>query len=148
MPGERIGYLLLCPRCKEFTSVYQAICGAGRALGFVCAPSLLQKIIPSCLGDTADISVYDENRKILSESLTDYGYEIVKPEGAFYLFIKSPSGNAEEFSERAKKYEILIVPGSDFGCSDYCRLSYCVQTDKIRDALPSMKLLLESYKKK
>lgn len=146
IPGERIGYVLVNPKMSSFVSVYQAICGAGRALGFVCAPSLLQKILPSCLGYTADISVYDTNRRLLLSELTSYGYEVVKPEGAFYLFVKSPSGSSAEFSERAKKFELLIVASDDFGCSGYARISYCVKTQEIKRALPSFKQLIESYK--
>lgn len=145
IPGERIGYILVCPRCKDFTAVYQAVCGAGRALGFVCAPSLLQKLLPYCLGATSDISVYDRNRRLLLDRLSEYGFEMIKPEGAFYLFIKSPSGDAGEFCERAKKYEILIVPSDDFGCGGYARLAYCVTTEQIARALPAFERLAKSY---
>ena len=146
IPGERIGYAMVCPRCKDFTSVYQAVCGAGRALGYVCAPSMLQKLLPYCLGKTADISVYDRNRRILLERLSEYGFEMIKPQGAFYLFIKSPSGDAMEFCERAKKHEILIVPSDDFGCEGYARLAYCVTTEQIERALPAFEALAKSYK--
>ena len=146
LPGERIGYVLVCPRCRDFLATYQAICGAGRALGFVCAPSLMQRVISGCLGKSSDISIYDENRRILLENLTEYGYDVVTPEGAFYLFIKSPSGDGNEFSERAKKYDILIVPSDDFGTLGYARLSYCVSTEQIKRAMPAMRALIESYK--
>ena len=146
IPGERIGYILVCPRCENFTAVYQAVCGAGRALGFVCAPSLLQKLIPLCLGKTSDISIYDRNRRLLIEKLSEYGFEMIKPQGAFYLFIKSPSGDANEFCERAKKHEILIVPSDDFGCPGYARLAYCVTTEQIERALPAFEALAKSYK--
>lgn len=146
IPGERIGYVLVCPRCRDFTAVYQAVCGAGRALGYVCAPSLLQKLLPYCLGKTSDISVYDRNRRLLLEKLSEYGFEMIKPEGAFYLFIKSPSGDANEFCERAKKFEILIVPSDDFGCKGYARLAYCVTTEQIERALPAFCQLAKSYK--
>ncbi len=147
LPGERIGYALVCPRMTDFTSVYQAICGAGRALGFVCAPSMLQKLLPAVLGQVSDISIYDKNRRLLMEKLSEYGIESVKPEGAFYLFIKSPSGDSNEFCERAKKFEILLVPSDDFGCGGYARLAYCVRTEQIEKALPAFKALGESYKK-
>ena len=146
IPGERIGYVLVSPRCEEFTAVYQAVCGAGRSLGYVCAPSLLQKALPYCLGRTADISVYDRNRRLLMERLTEYGFEMIKPQGAFYLFIKSPSGDATEFCERAKKHEILIVPSDDFGIGGYARLSYCVTTEQIERSLPAFEALAKSYK--
>ena len=146
IPGERIGYVLVCPRCDDFTSVYQAICGAGRALGFVCAPSLLQKLLPYCLGKTSELSVYDSNRRLLLEKLSEYGFEMIKPQGAFYLFIKSPSGDANEFCERAKKHEILIVPSDDFGCTGYARLAYCVTKEQIEKSLPAFERLAKSYK--
>ena len=146
IPGERIGYVLVCPRCTDFISVYQAVCGAGRALGFVCAPSLLQRLIPYCLGKTSDISVYDGNRRLLIEKLSEYGFEMIKPQGAFYLFIKSPSGDANEFCERAKKHEILIVPSDDFGCKGYARLAYCVTREQIEKSLPAFEKLAKSYK--
>ena len=146
IPGERIGYILVCPRCVDFTSVYQAVCGAARSLGYVCAPSLLQKLLPYCLGKTSDISVYDRNRKILLDKLSSYGFDMIRPDGAFYLFIKSPSGDATEFCERAKKYEILIVPSDDFGCKGYARLAYCVTTEQIEKAMPAFEALAKSYK--
>lgn len=146
IPGERIGYALVNPRMKNFTAVYQAVCGAGRALGYVCAPSLLQKIIPQCLGITSDVSVYDDNRSLLYSELSSYGYDVVKPQGAFYLFVKSPSGDGAEFSERAKRYELLIVASEDFGCPGYARISYCVKTEMIKRALPAFKKLMDSYK--
>ncbi len=146
IPGERIGYVLVSPRCEDFTSVYHAVCGAGRALGFVCAPSLLQKLLPFCLGKTADISVYDQNRRLLLDKLSEFGFEMIRPQGAFYLFIKSPSGDANEFCERAKKHEILIVPSDDFGCKGYARLAYCVTTEQIERALPAFEKLAKSYK--
>lgn len=146
IPGERIGYILLSPRLAEFKEVREAICGAGRSLGFVCAPSLLQKLVGECLGKTADISIYDKNRRLLLSALTEYGYDAVKPEGAFYLFVKSPSGDGVEFSERAKAMDILIVPSDDFGKPGYARLSYCVETEMIERSLPKFKKLIEGYK--
>ena len=146
IPGERIGYILVCPRCQDFTAVYQAVCGAGRSLGFVCAPSMLQKILPSCLGKTSDITIYDRNRRLLLEKLSSYGLEMIRPDGAFYLFIKSPSGDANEFCERAKSFEILIVPSDDFGYPGYARLAYCVTTEQIERAMPAFERLANSYK--
>jgi aspartate aminotransferase len=146
LPGERIGYVLVSPKAADFVAVYQAVCGAGRALGYVCAPSLLQKLLPYCLGKTSDVSVYDRNRKMLIEKLSEYGFDMIKPQGAFYLFIKSPSGDSGEFCERAKKHEILIVPSDDFGCKGYARLAYCVTTEQIERALPAFERLAKSYK--
>ena len=148
IPGERIGYVLVSPRCEDFTSVYQAVCGAGRSLGYVCAPSLLQRALPYCLGKTADISVYDRNRRMLMERLSEFGFEMIRPQGAFYLFIKSPSKDATEFCERAKNHEILIVPSDDFGIEGYARLSYCVTTEQIERSMPAFEALAKSYKEK
>ena len=137
LPGERIGYVLVSPRAKEFSALYAAICGAGRALGFVCAPSLFQQLIPDVLGLTVDLSAYEANRRLLLDGLTAYGFSVVPPSGAFYLFIKAPGGDANAFCERAKEQEILLVPSDDFGCPGYVRLSYCVTTEQIERALPA-----------
>ena len=141
LPGERIGYVLVSPKANEHKRVYAAVCGAGRSLGYVCAPSLLQKVLPYCIGKTSDISIYAENRQLLLTKLTEYGFEAVKPEGAFYLFLKSPIGDARAFSEAAKKHEILVVPSDSFGCPGYVRISYCVNTDRIEKALGAFKSL-------
>ncbi len=146
IPGERIGYALVSPKADDFVSVYQAVCGAARALGFVCAPSLLQRLLPECLGKTADISVYDENRRILTDALTEYGYTVVRPDGAFYLFVKALEDDATAFAERAKEHELLLVPSDDFGCAGYVRIAYCVSKKQITDALPAFKALASSYK--
>ena len=147
LPGERIGYVLVSPRATDFSAVYEAICGAGRALGFVCAPSLFQRMIPEVLGKTADLSVYDTNRQLLYHALTEYGYEVVKPDGAFYLFVKALEGDANAFCARARDYELLLVPSDDFGCKGFVRISYCVSTDLIRRALPAFYQLAKSYQK-
>lgn len=143
LPGDRIGYCLVSPKADEQDKVYSAICGAGRALGYVCAPSLLQRVIPYCLDLTADLGLYDANRRLLTSRLTEYGFEVVKPQGAFYLFIKSPTEDAREFSELAKRFELLIVPSDSFGCRGYARISYCVRTEQIIGALPAFKALAE-----
>ena len=147
LPGERIGYVLVCPRMTDFVSVYQAIAGAGRALGYVCAPSLLQRLIPHCLGKTADIDIYDRNRRILLERLTEYGYTVIKPDGAFYLFVKALCDDATEFSMRARDFELLLVPSDDFGCGGFVRISYCVTTEQVEGSLPAFKALAEAYGK-
>lgn len=146
LPGERIGYVLVSPRAKESQRVYAAVCGAGRSLGYVCAPSLLQKLLPHCVGLTSDISVYDTNRQLLFTKLTEYGFEAVKPEGAFYLFVKSPIDDAREFSRAAKEYELLVVPSDSFGCTGYVRISYCVTAEQIQRSLPAFKSLAEHFK--
>lgn len=146
LPGERIGYIFVSPKIENCEDVYAAVCGAGRALGFVCAPSLLQFTVAECLGKTADISVYDKNRNLLYNNLTEYGFKLAKPDGAFYLFMKSPETDANAFCERAKKYELLLVPGDDFGFEGYVRISYCVKTEMIEKSLPAFKKLIEEYK--
>lgn len=145
IPGERIGYILVSPRIDDWKRLFLAVCGAGRSLGFVCAPSLFQKLIPYCLGKTADIDVYDRNRRIIYNALTEYGFSAVKPDGAFYLFVRSPEPDAYAFCERAKKYELLLVPSDDFGVPGFVRISYCVSTEQIERSLPAFKALAEEY---
>ncbi len=146
LPGERIGYIAVNNKMEEFTEVYAAICGAGRALGFVCAPNLFQQLIKKVYDKTSDISIYKRNRDRLYSALTEYGYEVVKPEGAFYMFVKALEPDACAFAERAKKYELLIVAGDDFGGKGYVRVSYCVAPDMLERAMPAFKALAESYK--
>ncbi len=145
LPGERIGYISVSPRASDPVALYQAICGAGRAFGFVCAPALFQYMIPAVLGKTSDISIYDHNRKLLYDALTSYGYEAVKPDGAFYLFVKALEDDANAFCERAKEHELLLVASDSFGCPGYVRISYCVTTEQIERSLPAFKALAESY---
>lgn len=146
IPGERIGYVLVNTDCINAKEVYYSICGAGRSLGFVCAPALFQYMIPSCLGYTADLETYKKNRDILYNALTSYGYILAKPDGAFYLFMKALGNSALEFSEKAKEYELLLVPSDSFGYEGYIRISYCVSTKQIEDSLPAFKKLIDSYK--
>ena len=147
LPGERIGYIAVSPDMEEERRVYAAVCGAGRALGYVCAPSLFQRVAAACVEETADLSVYKENRDLMYRSLTEYGYECVRPDGAFYLFVRALEPDAAAFCERAKKYELLLVPGDDFGCPGYVRIAYCVKTEQIINALPAFKKLVEEYGK-
>ena len=147
LPGERIGYIFVSPTMKDAGDVYAAVCGAGRALGYVCAPSLMQYTIAQCLEDTADISIYERNRKLLYEGLTDIGYTVIKPDGAFYMFVKTLEEDAFKFYERAKNFELLLVPSDDFGCKGFVRISYCVDTKQIENSLPAFKALYEDYKK-
>ena len=145
LPGERIGYILVSSDAENRAALYEAVCGAGRALGFVCAPALFQKLIPACLGKTSDLSVYQTNRDLLLEALTAYGFRVVSPDGAFYLFVKAPEADATAFAERAKGMELLLVPSDDFGCPGFVRISYCVSTEQIKRSLPAFKHLAESY---
>lgn len=147
LPGERIGYIAVNPEMTDSKNVYLAVCGAGRSLGYVCAPSLFQKVIAKCNGLTSDVEKYKENRDILLKNLTDYGYECVNPDGAFYLFVKAFEKSALDFCERAKKYELLLVPCDDFGVEGYVRIAYCVSKERIVNSLPAFKKLAESYGK-
>lgn len=147
LPGERIGYIAVSPKMQDSTSVYLAVCGAGRSLGYVCAPSLFQQVIKKCIGAKVDVNIYKENRDILYSALTEYGYECVQPDGAFYLFVKALESDAYKFYERAKAKEILVVPCDDFGVSGYVRIAYCVDKQRIVNALPAFKALAEEYKK-
>ena len=146
LPGERIGYIFVSPEAKDAKELYLAVCGAGRALGYVCAPSLFQKLIARCQGVTSDVSVYEGNRDLLADALHKFGFTCVHPDGAFYLFVKVPGGNTEKFCECAKQYGLLLVPGDDFGCEGYVRIAYCVSRDMIERSLPAFKKLAEEYK--
>ncbi len=145
LPGERIGYLAVSPHCPEKKSVFAAVCGAGRSLGFVCAPSLLQYTVAENLGKTADLSEYRENRELLCSALREIGYEFSPPDGAFYLFVKSLEPDEAAFCERAKKYDLLLVPSASFGCAGYVRISYCVTKKQILDSLPAFRALWNEY---
>lgn len=146
LPGERIGYIFVPDSVTDGSDLFAAVCGAGRALGFVCAPSLLQYTVANCQGLTADINVYKENRDLFYKELTDIGFTVVPPDGAFYLFVKSPESDAAAFCERAKQWELLLVPSDDFGCTGYVRISYCVTKSQIERALPAFRALWESYR--
>lgn len=147
LPGERIGYIAVSDHIKDWKNVYAAVCGAGRVLGYVCAPSLFQKVIARCQGQVSDVSVYKKNRDILYNALTEYGYRCIKPDGAFYLFVESLEKDAAAFSEKAKEFELLLVPADSFGTPEFVRISYCVSTKQIEDSLPAFKKLAESYGK-
>ncbi len=147
LPGERIGYIAVCPKAEAANELYLAICGAGRSLGYVCAPSLFQQVIARCPGAKVDINIYRENRDLLYDNLTSYGYECVKPDGAFYLFVKALEPDAYAFFERAKAHELLVVPCDDFGVSGYVRIAYCVDKERVLNSLPAFKALAEEYGK-
>ncbi len=136
LPGERIGYVYVPKDCADHDDLYAAIAGAARAGGHVCAPSLMQKVIARCVRLRPDLQAYDENRRLLSEALKAYGYEMATPEGAFYLFVRAPGGDSKAFSEKAKALDLLLVPGDDFGCPEYFRICYCVSREQILGSLP------------
>lgn len=148
LPGERIGYVLVPSSVDDFDDVFNAITGAARAIGHVCAPSLMQKIVALCCDVKPDKSIYEHNGTLLYEKMTDMGYRCVKPDGAFYLFFEAPGGlTAQQFSDLAKeKYNLLIVPGDDFGCPTHLRMSYCVPTERIEQALPILEKLIKEVK--
>ena len=143
LPGERIGYIYVPQAAAESTALYAAVAGAARSAGHVCAPSLWQKVIARCAHLRPDLESYDRNRRALYEGLTEMGYEMAKPDGAFYLFIKAPGGDANAFSEKAKKKDLLLVPGDGFGCPGYFRICYCVSYEMIQRSLPAFKALLD-----
>ena len=143
LPGERVGYVYVSEKCADHDALYAAVAGAARSIGHVCAPSLMQKVIARCVGLRPDLKAYDENRRLLSESLASYGYEMAKPDGAFYLFVKAPGGSSKAFSEKAKLQDLLLVPGDDFGCPEYFRICYCVSHDLIERSLPIFEKLIK-----
>ena len=144
LPGERIGYVYVPRQAADSAALYAAVAGAARACGHVCAPSLWQKVIARCAHLRPDLAAYDKNRKALYAGLTEMGYEMAKPDGAFYLFIKAPGGDANEFSERAKAKDLLVVPGDGFGCPGYFRICYCVSYEMIQKSLPVFRALIEN----
>ena len=146
IPGERIGYIMVSKNCYKAYDLSLAFGGAARALGYACAPSLFQFILPKCLGQTADLSFYKTNRDLLYEGLKKIGYEVVYPHGAFYLFMKALEDDDEHFSQVAKEMDLLIVPSKSFGYPGYVRVSYCVNKETIINALPTFKKLFDRYK--
>ena len=145
LAGERIGYIAVPDACADADALFAAVCGAGRSLGYVCAPALFQRVIAKCLGRSGDIAAYRENRDLLWKGLADMGFACVPPEGAFYLFVKSPEPDAKAFCERAKKYELLLVPSDSFGVEGYVRISYCVAKETIMRSLSAFAKLAKEY---
>ena len=145
LPGERIGYLVIPDEVEDSETILAAAGVATRILGFVNAPTLQQKVVAKCINEKTDISYYDRNRETLYNGLKECGFECIKPQGAFYLFVKSPVSDEKEFCAAAKKYNILIVPGSSFACPGYVRIAYCVSYDTIVNALPKFKELAKEY---
>lgn len=146
LPGERIGWILVPDSVTDACTVYAAVCGAGRALGFVCAPSLFQKVIARCADETSDMTFYRTNRNLLYSALTKIGYSCVAPDGAFYLFIKALEPDANAFAEHCKKYDLLLVPSDDFGCPGYVRAAYCIPTKKIEASLDAFRKVYKDYR--
>ena len=145
LPGERIGYVIVPDEVEDFGKIYGAVAGAARVLTHVNAPSLWQLVIAKCAGKPSDITIYERNAKLLYNGLIDAGFECVKPQGAFYLFPKALEDDDYAFCERAKKYDLLLVPGADFGCAGYFRAAYCIKTETIERSLPLFKKLAAEY---
>lgn len=145
LPGERIGYIYVPQEAADGKALYAAIAGSARAAGHVCAPSLWQKVIARCTDLRPDLNAYDRNRRALYEGLVEAGYTVAKPDGAFYLFVKAPGGDANAFSEFAKGYDVLVVPGDGFGCPGWFRLCYCVSYEQIQKSLPIFRKLRIAY---
>lgn len=146
LPGERLGYIMVPPCVSDSGKVFAAVCGAGRSLGYLCAPSLFQYMLAECADERPDIAAYAGNRALLYGALTEMGFECVKPDGAFYLFVKAPNGvSGTEFYEAGKRFELLLVPSDSFGVEGYVRVAYCVSEDTIRRSLPAFKKLAELY---
>lgn len=145
LPGERIGYVLIPPTVADHDLVYAAVCGAGRALGYINAPSIFQQVAAACDGLTADISVYQTNRDLLYRGLTGMGYSCVEPGGTFYLLLKSPEPDAASFCARARAYDLLLPPADDFECPGWCRIAFCTTTEKVKKALPVFETLAREY---
>jgi aspartate aminotransferase len=146
LPGERIGYLVIPDQVSDFVNIISAANIATRVLGFVNAPSLFQRVIARCLDTKVDLKVYNRNRELLYNSLLSYGYQCIKPEGAFYMFVKTPIEDDVAFCSQAKQKNILVVPGSSFGCPGYVRIAYCVAYETIEKSLPGFKALIEEVK--
>lgn len=146
LPGDRIGYLVMPDEMDDADDIIEGAAVANRVLGFVNAPALAQKVAALCCDEKTDIDFYDENRKILYSALQEYGYTCVKPEGAFYMFLKSPVEDERDFCEAAKKHNLLVVQGRSFGCPGFVRISYCVSRDTVVNSLPAFKTLAEEYR--
>ena len=145
LPGERIGYVLVPSEMEDFERTYAAVCGAGRVLGYVNAPSLFQRVVAKCVDETSDVSIYEKNKELLYNGLINMGYKCVEPGGTFYLFPQSLEPDAKAFCECAKKFDLLLVPGDDFGCEGHFRISYCVKPEQIERALPAFEKLAKEY---
>lgn len=147
LPGERIGYVLVPPQADNWVDVYSAVAGGGRASGFICAPSLMQKVIARCCDVMPDIEAYRKNRDLLYNSLTEIGYECANPSGAFYLFVKAPTEDATPFCMKAMEDNLFIVPGSEFACPSHFRAAYCVDYEMIERSIPLFKKAYEEATK-
>ena len=145
LPGDRIGYLALRNEVEDFDNIVYGVAVATRIMGFINAPALSQMVCAECCEETVDVSFYDKNRETLYNALREYGYEVAKPQGAFYMFVKTPVDD-KVFAQKAKDYRLIVTPGSGFGCPGYVRLSYCVNYATVEGSLPAFKALMEDFK--
>ena len=145
LPGERIGWILVPDEAADSKELYAAVCGAGRVLGYVCAPSLFQKVIARCIGQTGDVNLYKKNRDLLYEGLTKIGYHCFKPDGAFYMFVQALEPDADAFCEKAKEEDLLLVSATGFECPGYVRISYCVDEEMIKRSFGAFERLYNRY---
>ena len=145
LPGERIGYVLVPPAAADARRVYLAVCGAGRVLGYVCAPTILQKAVAECIDTPVNVDAYVHNRKLLTDMLDELGYEYIQPDGAFYLWMKALEPDAQAFSNKAKEHELLIVASDSFGVEGWVRVSYCVGEDVITGSRAAFAALKADY---
>lgn len=146
LPGERVGWVLVPNTCPLAARVMPAVAGAARTLGFVCAPSLFQRVVTDCVDEPSDVEAYARNRELLTSALSEYGYTYVEPDGAFYLWVKALEPDAGAFCERARAHELLAVPSDSFGVPGWFRLGYCIDREVIENSLPAWKLLAEEYR--
>lgn len=146
LPGERIGYIMVSPKAENSNDIFAAICGAGRASGYICAPSLMQYVIEKCSNLLPDVDKYAKNRDLLYNSLTEIGYNVIRPDGAFYLFVEALESDANKFCEIAKKHELLLVPSDSFGVKGFVRIAYCVCYEQIKNSITAFKDLYNDYK--
>lgn len=146
LPGERIGWVLVPPTNPEHDRLVPAVAGAGRSLGFVCAPALFQRVVIDCVNEPSDVDAYARNRKALTEGLAKAGYEYIEPDGAFYLWVKALEPDANAFFERAKAHELLPVPSDSFGCPGWVRVGYCVSYETIVNSMPAWQALAAEYR--
>lgn len=146
LPGERIGYIAINPKAQDANDLYLAICGAGRSMGYVCAPSTYQRVVKECICALPDVDAYKRNRDLLYNSLTAIGYKCVRPDGAFYLFVKALEDDANVFADKAKELGLLLVPSDDFGVQGYVRIAYCVDYEMIKRSLSTFEKLYSLYR--
>ena len=147
LPGERVGWVLVPNTMAEADRVMAAVAGAARCLGFVCAPALFQRVVADCVDEPADVEAYERNRELLANTLGEYGYTLVEPQGAFYLWVRALEPDAQAFCERAKKYELLPVPSDSFGVPGWVRIGYCVDYETIEASLPAWRALAQEYRR-